>query len=54
MLISNVGCQTPREQKGKVEYLFLENIIIIMIKCIINMLPEGGKKKSPWGKEVEK
>lgn len=44
MLISNVGCQTPREQKGKVEYLFLENIIIIMIKCIINMLPEGGKK----------
>ena len=41
MLIRNTGCQTAREQEGRVQSVFLGNIIIIMIKDINNTVPQG-------------
>lgn len=43
MLIRNTGCQTAREQEGRVQCVFLGDIIIIIIKHINNMVPQGGK-----------
>lgn len=44
MLIKNTGCQTAREQEGRVHCVFLGDIIIIMIKHINNTVPLGKEK----------
>lgn len=58
MLIRNMRCQTAREPKGGVQYVFLGNFIIIMVRHINNIPPLGGKNNlevvKKWRKKKER